>query len=138
RLRKPHSKYGQCAASFAATDEPPVFMLRSMQQAEAMRELDFYVRTRREGQAGFSLRTVFWILASGACYYLATRIAWVLCFPDSKVSLFFPPHAVLVPILLVVPPRRGWAYTVPAACIHYFATRQAHRPPRFALNCEIF
>jgi hypothetical protein len=46
---------------------------------------------------------VFWILAGGACYYLATRIAWVLCFPDSKVSLFFPPHAVLISILLACP-----------------------------------
>jgi hypothetical protein len=46
-------------------------------------------------------RQVFWILATAACYYLATRTAWVLTFPDSKVSLFFPPHAVLVAILLL-------------------------------------
>jgi len=60
-------------------------------------------------QPGFSLGTVLRILATGACYYLATRTAWVLTFPDSKVSLFFPPHAILVAILLLVPTRHWWA-----------------------------
>ena len=49
------------------------------------------------------LRTALGVLLSGACYYFATQIAWALCFPDSKVSLFFPPHAVLVSVLLLVP-----------------------------------
>ncbi len=35
-------------------------------------------------------RTVCCILAGFVCYYVATKIAWSLCFPDSKVSLFFP------------------------------------------------
>ena len=78
----------------------------------------------------------FWPLA--ACYYLATRTAWVLTFPDSKVSLFFPPHAVLVSILLLVPTRHWWAYTLAAACSHFFATQQAHWPPLYALQCEAF
>jgi PAS domain S-box-containing protein len=79
-----------------------------------------------------------WILASGACYYLATRTAWVLCFPDSKVSLFFPPHAILVSILLLVPTRQWWAFTLAAICSHFFATQQEHWPPVYALQCEIF
>src|SRR5690349_778054 len=41
------------------------------------------------------LHTVGSVLAGAAAYYLATLVAWSLCFPDSKVSLFFPPHAVL-------------------------------------------
>ena len=50
-----------------------------------------------EGRSvGAWLRTACCVLASAACYYVATQIAWVLCFPDSKVSLFFPPHAVLI------------------------------------------
>ena len=63
-------------------------LTEATRQASTSGELDF--------RAGISLRTGFWILASAACYYLATRIAWMLCFPDSKVSLFFFPHAVLV------------------------------------------
>jgi two-component system, LuxR family, sensor kinase FixL len=109
-----------------------------MPQAEAIRELGLHAGTRQDEQAGFSLRTVFWILASAAFYYLATRIAWVLCFPDSKVSLFFPPHAVLISILLLVPTRHWWAYTLAAASSHFFATQQAHWPPLYALHCEVF
>ncbi len=41
-------------------------------------------------QPGLSLRTVFQILAAGACYYLATRTAWVLTFPDSKGPFDLP------------------------------------------------
>jgi len=73
-----------------------------------------------------------------AIYYLATRIAWVLCFPDSKVSLFFPPHAVLVSILLLVPTRHWWAYLLAAVASHFLATQQEHWPPLYALQCEAF
>ena len=113
-------------------------MMEAMRQATANGELEFHAGTRPDEQPGFSLRTVFWILASGACYYLATRTAWVLTFPDSKVSLFFPPHAVLVSILLLVPTRHWWAYTLAAAGSHFFATQQAHWPPLYALHCEAF
>jgi PAS domain S-box-containing protein len=112
--------------------------MEAISPTEAIRELDFPAGPRREGNAGFSVRTVCWILASAACYYLATRIAWALCFPDSKVSLFFPPHAVLISMLLLVPTRHWWAYTLAAACSHYFATQQAHWPPLYALHCEAF
>jgi len=83
-------------------------------------------------------RTLFWVLITGACYYLATQIAWALCFPNSKVSLFFPPHAVLVSILLLVPTRHWWAYTLAAAGAHFLATQQAQWPPLYALHCEAF
>ena len=85
-----------------------------------------------------SLRTVGGVAAGTVCYYLATRIAWALCFPDSKVSLFFPPHAVLLCILLLVPTRHWWAYVLAAASAHFLATQQAHWPPLYALTCEVF
>ena len=72
--------------------------------------------------AGFTMRTFFWSLAGGACYYLATQVAWLLCFPDSKVSLFFPPHAVMVSILLLVPTRHWWVFVLAAATSHFIAT----------------
>src|SRR5207344_2032556 len=83
-------------------------------------------------------RTACFVVATGVCYYVATQIAWSLCFPDSKVSLFFPPHAILVSILLLVPTRQWWAYTLVAASSHFFATQQAHWPPLYALQCEAF
>ena len=88
--------------------------------------------------AAAALRTVGFVLASAVCYYVATQIAWVLTFPDSKVSLFFPPHAVLLCILLLVPTRHWWAYVLAAASAHFLATQQAQWPPMYALTCEVF
>jgi integral membrane sensor domain MASE1 len=92
----------------------------------------------REGRSNSLLRTALWVLASGVGYYLTTEIAWVLCFPNSKVSLLFPPHAVLVSILLLVPTRHWWAYILASICGHFLATQQAHWPPLYALHCEVF
>ena len=79
-----------------------------------------------------------YVLASTVSYYLATQIAWALSFPDSKVSLFFPPQAVLLCILLLVPTRHWWAYVLATASAHFLATQQANWPPLYALNCEAF
>jgi two-component system, LuxR family, sensor kinase FixL len=83
-------------------------------------------------------RTAFWVLLSGVCYYLATKIAWSLCLSESKVSLLFPPHAVLVSVLLLVPTRHWWAYVLAAVCAHLVAAQQAHWPLLFALQSEAF
>ena len=107
-------------------------------EASPKRELEPQVIAEPVGRSGAFLRTVCFILATGVCYYFATQIAWALCFPDSKVSLFFPPHAVLVSILLLVPTRQWWAYTLAAASAHFLATQQAHWPPLYALQCEAF
>ena len=80
-------------------------MIEAIRQVRASGELAFHAGTRPREQAEFSLGTLLRILGTGACYYLATRTAWLLTFPDSKVSLFFPPHAVLISILLLVPTR---------------------------------
>src|SRR6188508_2236714 len=70
------------------------------------------------------LRTLLLALTGAACYYLATQIAWAMTLPDSKVSLFFPPHAILVSILLLVPYRRWWAFVLAALSAHFLATQQ--------------
>ncbi len=101
-------------------------------------ETDAGAGLRTAEQSGMYLRTGFWILLSAACYYLATRTAWLLCFPDSKVSLFFFPHAVLVSILLLVPTRHWWAYALAAAGSHFLATQQQDWPALYALQCEAF
>src|SRR4029077_11380836 len=90
------------------------------------------------GSSGAWLRTAGYILASAATYYVATRIAWALTFPDSKVSLFFPPHAVLLSILLLAPTRHWWAYVLGAASAHFLATQQAQWPPSYASTAEAF
>src|SRR5580765_4525040 len=102
------------------------------------RGLEGGVGNLREEQAASFGRTALWVLLTGACYYVATRIAWALCFPDSKVSLLFPPHAILVSVLLLVPTRHWWAYTLAAICGHFVATWQADWPLFYSLHCEVF
>ena len=87
---------------------------------------------------GSSGRIALQVFFTGVAYYVATEIAWALCFPNSKVSLLFPPHAVLVVILLLVPVRHWWAYTLATIVAHFVATQQAHWPVLYALHCEAF
>ncbi len=90
---------------------------------------------KKAGSPGWIALQVF---LTGVAYYAATEIAWALCFPNSKVSLLFPPHAVLIVILLLVPVRHWWAYTLATILAHFFATQQAHWPILYALHCEAF
>lgn len=85
-----------------------------------------------------SLRAAACVLASTVCYYAATQIAWSLTFPNSKVSLFFPPQAVLLCVLLLVPTRHWWAYVLAAVSAHFVATQQQHWPLMYAMTCEAF
>jgi signal transduction histidine kinase len=89
-------------------------------------------------EAGSSGRIALQVFLTALAYYVATEIAWALCFPNSKVSLLFPPHAVLVVILLLVPVRHWWAYTLATVLAHFVATQQAHWPVLYALHCEAF
>ncbi len=113
-------------------------MIHAKHQSEANPELVFRPGSWGFERSGSTLRTAWWVLVSSVCYYIATQIAWSLCFPDSKVSLLFPPHAVLVSVLLLAPTRHWWAYTLAAAGGHFFATQQAHWPFTYALHCEAF
>ena len=74
------------------------------------------------------LRMLLAALAGAGCYYLATQLAWAMTLPGSKISLFFPPHAILVSILLLVPYRRWWAFVLAAVTAHFIATQQAGWP----------
>jgi PAS domain S-box-containing protein len=87
---------------------------------------------------GSPLWTLLWILLSAVCYYLATQLAWALRFPNTLVSLIFPPHAVLVSILLLVPTRHWWAYTLAALGGYFLATQQAHWSLLDSLHPEAF
>jgi len=93
--------------------------------------------TREEGSEPF-LRTAVKVLLGGAAYYLATRIAWKLSFPNSQVCLIFPPHAVLISILLLVPSRHWWVYILAAMGGHFLAAQQAHWSLLESLHPEAF
>jgi PAS domain S-box-containing protein len=127
-------------------DEPLIFgdsglhetLKRRLRMTEARPGGESSPELAQAGRPASLGRIAIWVLLSGLCYYLSTRIAWALCFPDSKVSLFFPPRAVLVSILLLVPTRHWWIYTLASICSHFVATQQADWPPLYALHCEVF
>jgi PAS domain S-box-containing protein len=97
-----------------------------------------HIGTEREERSESFLRTALWVLFTGACYYLATRIAWKLSFPNSQVCLIFPPHAVLISILLLVPSRHWLVYTLAAMGGHFLAAQQAHWSLLESLHPEAF
>jgi integral membrane sensor domain MASE1 len=113
-------------------------IIDSMRQATANGEAEFHAGTQPGVQPGLPFRTAFWVLAAAVAYYLATLVAWVLRVPDSQISVVFPPHAILVSVLLLVPMRHWWAYTLAAVCSHFIATQQAQWPPLYALEHEAF
>jgi PAS domain S-box-containing protein len=94
-------------------------------------------RLVERGRVNFS-RTLFWVLFTAACYYGATQIAWALRFPDTQVCLIFPPHAVLVSILLLLPTRYWWVYTLAAMGGHFVAAQQLHWSLLDSLHPEAF
>ncbi len=89
-------------------------------------------------KSGSLARTALWVLFTGVCYYGATQIAWKLSFPNSQVCLIFPPHAVLVSVLLLVPTRHWWVYTLAAMGGHFLAAQQAHWSLLDSLHPEAF
>lgn len=96
------------------------------------------IRTLPNERSESVLRTAFWVLVTGLCYYLTTRIAWKLSFPNSQVCLIFPPHAVLISILLLVPSRHWWVYIIAAMGGHFLAAQQAHWSLLESLHPEAF
>ena len=99
----------------------------------------YLLRLARDRQAWSQpLFTIAVLVVTSLCYYLTTELAWKLCFPDSKVCLIFPPHAVLVSILLLVPTRYWWACVLAAMCGHLLASQQAHWTILESLHCEAF
>ncbi len=94
-------------------------------------------RERNERSTSF-LQTALRVLATGVLYYLTTELAWNLRFPNTLVSLIFPPHAVLVSILLLVPTRHWWIYTLAAMGGHFVAAQQEHWPLLDSLHPEAF
>ena len=86
---KPSVLHSQPSVGEHGDDGHPMGALGE-REALPKRKVEQQVIVEPEGRSGAFFRTACCVLASAVCYYVATRIAWALCFPDSKVSLFFP------------------------------------------------
>ena len=64
------------------------------------------------------------ILLVCAGYYAGALIAKSLRFPDSHLSLIWPPTAIVLAALLLAPPRLWWMYLVAVSPVHIFVQLQ--------------
>ena len=69
----------------------------------------------------FPLHHALWVLLVCAGYYAGALIGQSLRFPNSHLSLIWPPTAILLAALLLAPPRRWWIFLVAVSPVHIFA-----------------
>jgi two-component system, LuxR family, sensor kinase FixL len=73
-------------------------------------------------------RRVLAILLLCAGYYAGALIAQSLRFPNSHLSLLWPPTAIVLAALLLAPPRLWWMYLVAVSPVHIFVQLQDGMP----------
>lgn len=66
----------------------------------------------------FPFRHALFVLLVCAGYYAGALIGQSLRFPDSHLSLIWPPTAILLAALLLAPPRRWWIFLLAVAPVH--------------------
>ena len=66
----------------------------------------------------FPLQHVFYVLLVCAGYYGGALIGQSLRFPDSHLSLIWPPTAILLAALLLAPSRQWWVFLLAVAPVH--------------------
>src|SRR5918995_5099449 len=73
-----------------------------------------------EGTRGISFpqQHFFYVLLLCAGYYGGALIGQSLRFPDSHLSLIWPPTAILLAALLLAPSRRWWVLLLAVAPVH--------------------
>jgi two-component system, LuxR family, sensor kinase FixL len=69
-------------------------------------------------RVSFPLQHVLCMLLVCAGYYSGALIGQSLRFPDSHLSLIWPPTAILLAALLLAPPRRWWIFLLAVAPVH--------------------
>jgi PAS domain S-box-containing protein len=70
------------------------------------------------------LRQVLCVLLVCAGYYSGALIGQSLRFPNSHLSLIWPPTAILLAALMLAPPRRWWIFLVAVCPVHIFVQSQ--------------
>jgi len=72
----------------------------------------------------FPYRQTLRVLLVCAGYYAGALLAKSLRFPDSHLSLIWPPTAIVLAALLLAPPRKWWMYLVAVSPVHIFVQLQ--------------
>ena len=67
-------------------------------------------------------------LLVGAAYYIGSLIGFALTFPDSAVSVLWPPNAIVFTALLLMPIRRWWVVLLGVFPVHVAVQLQSGVP----------
>ncbi len=70
------------------------------------------------GRISSRFRPALFVLLVSAGYYAGALIGQSLRFPNSHLSLIWPPTAILLAALLLAPPRQWWIFLLAVAPVH--------------------
>ena len=97
-----------------------------------MPQPDFAQRDEKAGEPNHSanspIRLLIVGLVVGAAYYVGALIGFTLTFPQSAVSVLWPPNAILFTALLLTPARKWWAIMLSVFPIHVIVQLQSGVP----------
>src|SRR5262245_41317052 len=85
-------------------------------------------------QATPALEALRAALLTGLAYYAGARIGLALTFAPMPLSILWPPNALLLGALIVLPMRRWWAAIAGAFPAHLLAELQGGVPPAMVLG----
>ena len=74
------------------------------------------------------VRKALTVLLVSAGYYVGTLIAYKLRFPSLRISVIWPPNAVLLVALLLTPARTWWVWLLAAFAAHLVVASQRGTP----------
>jgi signal transduction histidine kinase len=83
---------------------------------------------------GFSLPVPAIALLTAVCYYLGSQIGFVLTPAGTPISVFWPPNAILLAILLLTPRRIWWVLLLAVLPAHLLIQLKAGIPVISALG----
>jgi signal transduction histidine kinase len=82
----------------------------------------------RIGRVHPYVRTALTALLVSAGYYVGALIAYKLRFPSLRISVIWPPNAVLLVALLLTPARTWWVWLLAAFAAHFVGATQHGTP----------
>jgi PAS domain S-box-containing protein len=100
-----------------------------MQQRISVLGQQALARIRSAWQAYVSGRMVLVALAAAVAYYAGAHVGFLLQFPGSPLSIIWPPNALLLAALLLVPTRQWWMVLLAVLPAHLLVEAQNGVPP---------
>src|SRR5215210_4038757 len=67
-------------------------------------------------------------LLAAASYYVGSEVGFAVRFPSIPTSIVWPPNSILMAALMLVPPRRWWAYLLATLLAHILIQSQTAVP----------